>query len=70
MTQHPLEEYSRVVLTQPLHSAKDEIIPAGTVGVIVSVYQSGAEYAVEFFGPHQGVEFVLPNQLEPWIERS
>jgi hypothetical protein len=69
MTQHALEEYSRVVLTQPL-SASDGVIPAGTVGTILSVYQNGAEYAVEFFGPHQGVEFVLPNQFVPWIEPS
>ncbi len=62
----PLAEHTRVRLTETVEEA-GEIVPAGAEGAVVSVYNEGEAYAVEFMDGRKvpAVITVYASQLKP-----
>lgn len=58
----PVAEHSVVTLNAPL-SADGKVLPKGTRGTVVAVYQDAAAYEVEFFEPFHSVVTVRPEAL-------
>ena len=58
----PIEELTRVALSMPVET-ESGVLPAGSLGTVVGVYQSGAAYEVEFANPFQTVATVMPDAI-------
>ena len=58
----PIEELTRVALSKPVET-ESGVLPAGSMGTVVGVYQSGAAYEVEFANPFHTVATVMPDAI-------
>lgn len=59
----PIEELSVVRLLAGVEVAPDRYLPEGTLGTVVSVYEGGKAYHVEFEHPFHALEIVAPDKL-------
>jgi hypothetical protein len=60
----PFAELSVVEVVRAVDTSEGDLIPAGSHGTVVAVWDSGAAYEVEFAEPVVGLATVLPSFLK------